>query len=68
MNHVSPHSVSTLKELMDERDKRYEQHFRAHEEAVKLAREVATQSKGMVSIVALVAVISFLISIWDHFK
>lgn len=39
MANESPHSVATLKELMDERDRRYEQRFRESEKALDLANE-----------------------------
>lgn len=52
----SPHTVTTLKELMDERDLRYEQRFKAQEEALKLA-------KGQMPIVTVISVLALSITI-----
>lgn len=61
--HKSGWTVDTLLALMDERNLRYEQHFRSAEEAVKLAKQAADQARGTVNISLLVAFISMLIGI-----
>lgn len=58
----SPHSVATLKELMDERDRRYTDNRKCDQDAVQLAKEIADKAQGKVSIVAAVSVVSGVLS------
>lgn len=62
------HTVSTLKELMDERDRRYTDNRKCDQDAVKLAKEIADKAKGTVNIVGLIAVVSLMLAVVDRFK
>ena len=60
-------NVDSLHALMDERDRRYEQHFKAFEEAVKLAKQVSDQARGTVNIVGVVSILALLVSFAERF-
>lgn len=62
------HSVETLRELMDERDRRYSDNRKCDQDAVKLAKEIADKAKGTVNIVALIAVAGLILSLIDRFR
>lgn len=64
----SPHSVTTLKDLMDERDRRYNDNRKCDQDAVKLAKEIADKAKGTVNIVGLIAVASLILAVADRFR
>lgn len=68
MRNESPHTVATLKELMDERDRRYSDNRKCDQDAVTLAKEIADKAKGTVNIVALIAVVSLILALVDRFK
>ena len=57
-----------LRELIDERDRRYEQRFVDQEKAVVLARTVAMDMRGKVSILQVVSIVSLLLAIASYFK
>lgn len=56
------HTVDTLKELMDERDRRYTDNRKCDQDAVKLAKEAADEAKGKVSTATILAVVGCLLS------
>lgn len=62
------HSIETLKDLMDERDRRYADNRKCDQDAVMLAKEIADKAKGTVNIVGLIAVASLVIAIVREFK
>jgi hypothetical protein len=64
----SPHNISTLKDLMDERDRRYSERFAAQEEAVRLAKIAANAGKGTVNISVLIGVLALILTIIEKFK
>lgn len=75
MSAESPHTVATLdvritsqREVMDERDRRYSDNRKCDQDAVKLAKEIADKAKGTVNIVGLIAVVSLILAIADRFK
>lgn len=57
------HTVDTLKELMDERDRRYTDNRTCDQDAVKLAKEAADEAKGKVSTATILAIVGCLLSI-----
>lgn len=68
MSANSPHTVDTLNErinavrdVMDERDRRYEQRFQAQEEALKL-------SKGQIPIVLVISILALATSLIQMLK
>lgn len=70
-----PHTLGTLdarikamRELFDERDRRYADNRTADQDAVKLAKEIADKAKGTVNIVGLIAVAGLILSVIDRFK
>lgn len=60
--------MEVLKELMDERDRRYEQRFAASEEAVRLAKQNVDSTKGTVSIIGVVSLIALILTIADKMR
>lgn len=64
----SPHNISTLKDLMDERDRRYTERFSAQEKAVDLAKSAANAGKGTVSVAMLASVVSLILYLLDKLK
>lgn len=56
------HNVGTLKDLIDERDRRYTDNRKCDQDAVKLAKEAADEAKGKVSTATILAVIGCLLS------
>lgn len=61
-------TLSTLKLLMDERDRRYADNRKCDQDAVTLAKEIADKAKGTVNVVALIAVVSLILALTDRFK
>jgi len=55
------HNIGTLKALMDERDIRYEQRFRAQEEALRLA-------KGSIPIITVISILALATSLIQMLK
>lgn len=64
----SQHNVKTLKDLMDERDRRYSDNRKCDQDAVTLAKEIADKAKGTVNIVGLIAVVSLILNIASMFR
>lgn len=71
-------NCETLRELMKECDRRYEQRFTSMDEAVRLARAEAEKakalavaeadkSKGSINIAAALAFISLAVTLWGKF-
>lgn len=56
------HNVETLKDLIDERDRRYNDNRKCDQDAVKLAKEAADEAKGKVSTATILAVIGRILS------
>lgn len=59
--------LGCLREIMDERDRRYEQRFAAQQEAVRLAKEAAEKIRSSVSIVGLISVLGLFVALAKHF-
>lgn len=55
-------TVESLKQLMDERDKRWSVEMECAKEAVKLAKDAADSSQGKVNLMSIVAVVSIVLS------
>lgn len=64
----SPHTIATLHELMNERDRRYADNRKCDQDAVTLAKEIADKAKGTVNIVALIAVAGLILNIASLFR
>lgn len=62
------HTVETLKDLIDERDRRYEENRRCDQEAVKLAKEIADKARGTVSVSLLIGVVALILAIVREIK
>lgn len=60
--------ISCVREISDERDKRYEQRFVDQEKAVVLARTVAMDMRGKVSLLTVISAISLLLAVIGYFK
>lgn len=61
-------NVESLRELMRETDRRYEERFVAQERAVEIAKQAADEAKGKITLAALASAAALLLAVAGFLK